>query len=174
MYTRDITRTQTTSQGQNGVGHLRIRDTGQAIKFQISQVAELTSELTAQWESHSQSHRERPENKRKTLKRSRNKTHVFLVVIVISFGGFLPFVITRCLGYEDLAQNYKALILFFDHMGYLNSAINPVVDGFMYTKFRNELPCMYHQLKQLCSRTPWLRALLYRREYILLPDVAFT
>ncbi|XP_021366549.1 galanin-like G-protein coupled receptor npr-9 [Mizuhopecten yessoensis] len=96
------------------------------------------------------------ERKRKKLDRSRNITMVFLVVSIMSFGGYLPYLlstlvrnISRSL-FENFASNYAALDVFIRWMVFLNNAINPIVYGFMDNKFRNELSNCYIKMARCC------------------------
>ncbi|XP_060066789.1 5-hydroxytryptamine receptor 1F-like [Ylistrum balloti] len=92
------------------------------------------------------------ERKRKELDRSRNITMVFLVVSILSFGGYLPYVLATLIRningplYSNFMDKYGALDIFIRWMVFLNNAINPVVYGFMDKKFRKELAKFYTKL----------------------------
>ncbi|XP_060066812.1 5-hydroxytryptamine receptor 1F-like [Ylistrum balloti] len=99
------------------------------------------------------------ERKRKKLDRSRNITMIFLVVSILSFGGYLPYLITTLIRnisrstFENFAENYETLDIFIRWMIFLNNAINPLVYGFMDKKFRSELQTCYVRMAR-CS-SPW-------------------
>ncbi|XP_069111419.1 5-hydroxytryptamine receptor 1F-like [Argopecten irradians] len=95
--------------------------------------------------------------KRKALDKSINLTMIFLVVSIISFGGYLPYLVVTLIRnvnkslYQSFTDNYGALDLFIRWMIFLNNAINPLVYGFMDSKFRRELTKLYGQLMSHCS-----------------------
>ncbi|XP_060076157.1 orexin receptor type 2-like [Ylistrum balloti] len=94
------------------------------------------------------------ERKRKKLVKSRNVTKVFLVVSVISFGVYLPYLLTTVIRninprlYQNFVDNNGSLSYFIIWMIFLNNAINPIVYGFMDRKFRQELSAFYIQMKR--------------------------
>ncbi|XP_060075031.1 probable G-protein coupled receptor No18 [Ylistrum balloti] len=94
------------------------------------------------------------ERKRKKLVKSRNVTKVFLVVSVISFGVYLPYLLTTVIRninrplYENFADNYGSIVYFITWMIFINNAINPIVYGFMDRTFRQELSAFYIQMKR--------------------------
>ncbi|XP_060076172.1 orexin receptor type 2-like [Ylistrum balloti] len=96
------------------------------------------------------------ERKRKKLDKSRNTIKVFLVVSMISFGVYLPYLLTAVIRnvnqrlYQNFIANYGPLPYFITWMIFLNNAINPLVYGFMDKKFRQELSALYIQMKLCC------------------------
>ncbi|XP_069121599.1 cholecystokinin receptor-like [Argopecten irradians] len=96
------------------------------------------------------------DRKRKKLDRSRNITLIFLVVSIMSFGGYLPYLLTTLLRnisrstFEHIEENYGAVVTFIRWMVFINNAINPIVYGFMDKKFRDELSKCYIKLWRSC------------------------
>lgn len=97
---------------------------------------------------------DRLECKRKKLNKSQSITMVFLVVSLISFGGYLPYLIATIVRnidrelFENFAEDNAALDLFIRWMLFLNNAVNPIVYGFMDRKFRKELSNIYNQTRK--------------------------
>ena len=94
----------------------------------------------------------------KKLKRSRNITTLFMVVSIVSFGVYLPYLIFTILRnvdrkvYEMFVEYNPSLDLFISWMFYLNNGINPLIYGFMDANFRQECLKVYIQIKNcLCS-----------------------
>ncbi|XP_069107345.1 5-hydroxytryptamine receptor 1F-like [Argopecten irradians] len=99
------------------------------------------------------------DQKRKKLDRSRNITLIFLVVSIMSFGGYLPYLLTTLLRnisrstFEHIEENYGAVVTFIRWMVFINNAINPIVYGFMDKKFRGKLSKCYSKLwRSVCVR----------------------
>ncbi|XP_033763683.1 5-hydroxytryptamine receptor 1F-like [Pecten maximus] len=96
------------------------------------------------------------EKKRKKLERSRNITMIFLVVSIMSFGGYLPYLLTTLIRnisrslFENIEKNNGALIFFIRWMVFFNNAINPIVYGFMDKKVRKELSHGYVKMMRCC------------------------
>lgn len=89
----------------------------------------------------------------KKLNKSGKMTTIFLVISVISFGAYLPYLVFTLLRnrnwdfYHKFANANPAFDLFMKWMFFLNSAINPLIYGFMDTKFRGECAKMYLQFR---------------------------
>ncbi|XP_069118239.1 probable G-protein coupled receptor No18, partial [Argopecten irradians] len=90
--------------------------------------------------------------KRKSLQKSVNLTMIFLSVSVISFGGYLPFLVIILIKsvnkslYQNFADNHGALDFFIRWMVFLNNAVNPIVYGLMDKKFRKDISKFYSNM----------------------------
>ena len=89
--------------------------------------------------------------RRKKLKGSRSTTTIFMTVSIISFSSYFPFlvfsVVRKLNFYAMFAKNAGAFIPFLRWMFFVNHFVNPMVYGFMDSKFRNECWKLYTQVK---------------------------
>ncbi|OWF44099.1 hypothetical protein KP79_PYT21089 [Mizuhopecten yessoensis] len=94
--------------------------------------------------------------RQRQLDRSRAITFVFLIVSIISFGVYLPYLIlTLILHFNSslsntLENNYGILVNIICNLFLLNHVINPFIYGFMDKKFRTELSKFYVNKKLYC------------------------
>ncbi|XP_069121625.1 gastrin/cholecystokinin type B receptor-like [Argopecten irradians] len=89
------------------------------------------------------------EKKSRSLDKSINMTMVFLVVSIISFGCYFPYLVIILITsfneplHQNFVENYGALDAFIRLTVFLNNAVNPYVYGFMDKKIRKELSRFY-------------------------------
>lgn len=91
------------------------------------------------------------------LERSRRLSIIFLVVTALSFGTCLPFLIFSTVKVFNpniaiqIAQ-YANVSSFLTYFYFFNSALNPIVYGFMDSKFRREIRLCCKRIRKRMSR----------------------
>ncbi|XP_021366582.1 uncharacterized protein LOC110458928 isoform X1 [Mizuhopecten yessoensis] len=95
--------------------------------------------------------------RQRQLDRSRTITLVFLVVSIISFGVYLPYLVLTLFWhfnsslYNNFVNNYGSLENIICNLFFLNNVINPFIYGFMDKKLRTELSKIYVNMKHYCD-----------------------